>query len=198
MKMNKTVGMTVTAIIVAFMLVMNFTPLGYIVSPAGFSITLMIIPVAVGAAVLGPSCGTLLGFVFGLTSFLQCFGIGYFIDPSAALLFNTSPVGTVITCFVPRMLMGLLVGLIFRALSRFERFRIGSFAVASFSAPVLNTLLFITSYIIFFRNTILAGTAIKTVIISILSINGLIEIIVSMVLGTALCQAFYMAVKKIH
>ena len=188
--------MTLTAALIAFMIVMDFTPIGYIITPTGFSITLMIIPVAVGAVVLGPDVGALLGFMFGLTSFLQCFGIGYFIDPSAALLWTANPLGTVFTCFVPRTLMGLLVGFIYMGLNKIKGFRIGGYVVASISAPVLNTVFFLTSYLLLFSETILAGEVIKTVIVSLLTVNAVVEIVVALVIGTTLCQVFHTVVKK--
>ena len=97
--------LTLLALFIAIMLVMNFTPLGYITTGL-FSITLMTIPVALGAVCTGVTGGAVLGFVFGLTSFLQAFGIGYMIDPSAATLFTTKPIAYTITCFIPRIVTG--------------------------------------------------------------------------------------------
>ena len=117
-KRNKTYKMVLIAMFIAIMLVMNFTPIGYITVTGAFSITLMTIPVALGAACTGISGGAILGFVFGLTSFLQAFGIGFMIDPSAAPLFNESPFGYTITCLVPRIITGFVAGWIF---SLFEK-----------------------------------------------------------------------------
>ena len=39
---------------------------------SGLEITLIVIPVAVGAVTLGPAAGAILGGVFGITSFIQC------------------------------------------------------------------------------------------------------------------------------
>lgn len=54
--------------LVAIILIMAFTPLGYI-KTAGIEITLIVVPVAVGAVTLGPAAGAILGGVFGLASF---------------------------------------------------------------------------------------------------------------------------------
>ena len=62
------------ALLVAIILLMAFTPIGYI-KTAGLEITLIVIPVAVGAVTLGPAAGAILGGVFGITSFIQCFGM---------------------------------------------------------------------------------------------------------------------------
>ena len=67
-KTNKVHKMTLTAILMAIILVMSFTPLGYLrVGPV--AITFLTIPVVIGAVLLGPWYGAFLGAVFGATSF---------------------------------------------------------------------------------------------------------------------------------
>ena len=56
------------AMLTAIILILAFTPLGYI-RTGGLEITLIVIPVAVGAVILGPVGGMILGAVFGITSF---------------------------------------------------------------------------------------------------------------------------------
>lgn len=74
------------ALLVAIILIMAFTPLGYI-KTAGIEITLIVVPVAVGAVTLGPAAGAILGGVFGLASFLRCFGLNAF----GAMLLSINP-----------------------------------------------------------------------------------------------------------
>ena len=60
------------AVLIAIMLILAFTPLGYLrIGP--LAISLMTIPVVIGAMILGPAGGAVLGLVFGLTSFYQCY-----------------------------------------------------------------------------------------------------------------------------
>ena len=67
--------LTLLGLLTAVLLVMSFTPLGYLnIGP--LAITLNMIPVAISAAALGPFGGAVTGAVFGMTSFLQCLGIG--------------------------------------------------------------------------------------------------------------------------
>ena len=190
-----TFRMVITALFVAIMLAMNFSPLGYIYAGV-FVITLMPIPVVAGAIALGPVCGMILGFVFGLTSFLQCFGIGYVIDPSASLLFQTSPLGTLFTCFVPRILMGFCVSLLFKALMKFNATKKVAYPVAAVSGAVFNTAFFMTSYITMFKNTILAETSVMTVLLSVLTLNTLIEVCVSLVIGGSIAIAIDRVIKR--
>lgn len=83
------------ALLVAIILLMAFTPIGYI-KTAGLEITLIVVPVAVGAVTLGPTAGAILGGVFGITSFIQCFGMSQF----GALLLGINPF---LTFLVPCM-----------------------------------------------------------------------------------------------
>ena len=78
------------AMMIAIILLMSFTPLGYLRTP-GLSITLLTIPVAVGAIILGPKGGAVCGLAFGATSFYMAVtGSSAF----AAALFNINPFGT--------------------------------------------------------------------------------------------------------
>ena len=65
--------MVLLAMLSGILLMMSFTPLGYLnIGPLAISFNM--IPVAIGAIALGPVGGLILGGVFGITSFLQCLG----------------------------------------------------------------------------------------------------------------------------
>ena len=70
---SRTVKLVEMALLVAIILILAFTPLGYI-KTLGLEITLIVVPVTIGAIILGPLGGAVLGAVFGITSFIQCFG----------------------------------------------------------------------------------------------------------------------------
>ena len=74
---EKTRRLVQMSILIAIMLILAFTPLGYL-KVGAIDITFMTIPVVVGAILLGPASGAVLGGVFGLTSFIQCFGMSTF------------------------------------------------------------------------------------------------------------------------
>ena len=95
-KRSSTLYMVELAMMIAIILLMSFTPLGYLRTP-GLSITLLTIPVAVGAIILGPKGGAVCGLAFGATSFYMAVtGSSAF----AAALFNINPFGTFIVCIV--------------------------------------------------------------------------------------------------
>ena len=139
-KKNKTRKLTQMALLTAIILLMAFTPLGYLRTGV-VEITFIMIPVVVGAILMGPGAGAILGGVFGLTSFIQCFGM----SALGAMLLQVNWFFTFVVCFVPRVLMGWLAGLIFKALYKVDKTRLVSFAVASLSGAVLNTIFFVGS-----------------------------------------------------
>ena len=138
------------ALLVAVELVMTYTPLGYLhVWP--LSITFLMIPVVLGAILIGPAAGAVLGGVFGLTSFAQCFGAEAF----GVVLLGISPLRTFLVCVPTRILAGWLPGLIFQAIYKAEGSRRHwlSFAAASLAGPVLNTAFFMGTLVACFYST---------------------------------------------
>ena len=147
-KRSSTLYMVELAMMIAIILLMSFTPLGYLRTP-GLSITLLTIPVAVGAIILGPKGGAVCGLAFGATSFYMAVtGSSAF----AAALFNINPFGTFIVCIVARVLEGWLTGLIFAALYKSPAKKF-SYYIASLACPLLNTFFFMGSLCLFFYNT---------------------------------------------
>ena len=187
--------MVQTAILSAIIILMAFTPLGYLKLGA-ISITFLALPVIIGAILLGPLCGAVLGGVFGLTSFAQCFGMDVF----GTTLLGINPFFTFIMTMVPRILMGLFVGLIYRALSKIDKTKTWSFVVASLSGAVINTVLFVGALLLFFGTSEYLrgfGENIPAILSVLITINALIEAAVCMVAGTAITKALSKAQPKI-
>ena len=139
--------LTQLALLAALLLVMNFTPLGYLqVGP--LSMSLMSIPVAIGAMLMGPVDGAILGGVFGATSFLQAV---QGTSAMGAALFAYSPVGSFVVCFVARVLVGLCCGLVYQGMRKIlpGKEKICA-AVGGFSAAFLNTVFFMGFLVLLF------------------------------------------------
>ena len=82
----------------AILLLMAYTPLGYLnIGPLAISFN--VIPVAISAVVLGPVGGAVAGAIFGLTSFLQCIGVGG-SSAMGVVLFGINPVFAFIQRFI--------------------------------------------------------------------------------------------------
>lgn len=188
-KMNRSSIRTLTtlAILIAVILVMSFTPLGYI-KTLGLEITLLHIPVIVGAALTGPVGGMVLGAVFGLTSFFQCFGMSWF----GTTLFSISPVATFVVCVVPRVLLGLIAALLYRAFEKFAGKWGG--ALTGAITTVCHTVLFMGLLALFFYRTGFIqgiaeslGTAnVFAFILAFVGLQGLLEIVLAALVAGAL------------
>ncbi len=169
--------LTVLSVLAAITAIVAFVPL----KTLGLEITFTMIPVAIGAILYGPSGGAVLGAVFGAVSFLQCLGYSHF----GAALLAINPVFTFIVCVPTRILAGLLAGLIYKALKTGCKSDITALLTASLAAPLLNTVFFMSSLVLFFYRTdyiqgfVSAMGAANPIMFILLfvGINGLVEII---------------------
>lgn len=182
--------LTQLAILVAVELVMKLIGLGSV--PVGpLYMSFLTVPIAVGAIVLGPMAGAILGGVFGIVSFLDAIK-GVSVMTSALLA--VSPLHTFILCFIMRVLMGTCVGWVYRASERLHaRPAVGCFA-ASLAAPVLNTLFFMGYLVLAFYNTdyvqglVVAKGAVNPLmfVVLLVGIQGVVEAVVCSIAGTAI------------
>lgn len=190
---EKIFKLTITAVLTALIFVMAFTPLGFLkIGP--ISITFIMIPVVIGAIIGGPAVGTVLGLMFGLTSFLQCFGM----DAFGTTLFGINPFYTFLMCFIPRILMGLLCGLIYKLFSS-KKHKNVSAVVTSLCGGLLNTVFFVGFLLLLFYNTDYIrsfGDSVIAVISVLITTNAVIEWIACTVIGGAVSAAVNRAFKK--
>lgn len=191
---TNTKQLTICGLLTAIIVLMAFTPIGYLKMP-GLEITFITIPVIVGAVILGKGSGAFLGAVFGITSFLQCFGFSAFGQQLLAI----NPIFTFIVCFLPRVLMGYCCGLIFSLLSKHKKGLL-PFAAASLSGALLNTLFFMTALILLFGHTeyiqsMMGENSIITFILLFVGINGAVEAVVCALVGTAISRAVFKSVR---
>ncbi len=194
---QKTLLLVQSALLISIILLMAFTPLGYL-KIGVVEMTLIMIPVAVGSIALGEKTGAVLGLVFGATSFYQCLnGSSLF----GAALLSISPVYTLIMCIVPRVLMGFCSGLIFKALKKVPK-ALG-YLIASLSAPIINTVLFVGSLMLFFGNStfvteLRGGLSFFPFVVAFVGLNGLLEIILTGIVAPPVAAALEKAVKKLN
>lgn len=196
---GRTLYLVQLAILAAILLLLEVTGLGYIRIGA-LSMTIMQVPVIIGAIVLGPAAGAILGAVFGLTSFAQAFGK----DPLGAILLTYNPVGLFVTTVLTRTLMGWLCGLIYKGLQRARVNRNLSLVLSSLSGALLNTLFFMTMFLLFFFHTeavqnIAAGIGTANPLlfaVLLVGVQGLAEAGICTLLGSSIAGALLHAQKK--
>ena len=195
---QRTRYMVELALMSAIIFIMAFTPLGYFRTP-GLSITFLTVPVAVGAIILGPKGGAACGLVFGITSLIQCFMGGTF----GSMLLSINPLGTAFTCIVPRILEGLLCGLVFQGVRKVSSSKNGAYFAASLACPLLNTLLFMSAVVLIFYHTEYIQGFVEALGVSnpftfaaaFVGAQGMIEAIICFVIASAVSRALGAALK---
>lgn len=171
--------MVTMAMLCAILLIMSFTPLGYLnIGP--LAISLNMIPVGIAAIALGPVGGAVLGAMFGITSFLQCIGIGG-TSAMGVVLFEISPILAFLQRFVPRLLAGLLSGYIYSGMKKITNSTLAGF-VTGFCAALLNTLLFMLALVLLFGGTeyiqsLMGGKNVILFICTFVGINAVVEML---------------------
>ncbi len=147
-----------TAIVIVLQLLGSFIRFG------PFSISLVLVPIVVGAALYGPGAGAWLGFVFSMAVLLSG-------DAGAFLTVNA--VGTIITVIAKGTAAGLAAGLVFRAM---EKLNITLAVIcAAIACPIVNTGLFLVGCKLFFMETITGwGQAAVLENVGIFMIYGLV------------------------
>ena len=134
--------LTLGAMLTALVILLQLIP-GAVIRFGVFQVSLVLVPIVVGAAVCGPYIGAWLGFVFGMVVLL---------NGDAAPFYAVSPVGTVLTVLLKGALAGLAAGLVFRWLSGYNVY-LGVIA-AAVVCPVVNTGVFLLGCLLFFLPTL--------------------------------------------
>lgn len=189
--------MVIIAVLAAILVIMTITPLGYIPITPVIGATLNMIPVAVGAVVVGPVGGAVLGAVFGITSLLNAMGVMGVPSVLGTTLLSINVPCTIVVCVVPRALMGFVVGILYKALYKVFPNKIVLIAITGFLAAAINTLFFMTTLILLFTPALKElgvwadGVNVFKFVAGFVGINALIEMAVSCVLTTIVGGALY-------
>ncbi len=193
------------ALLTALMLVMAFTPLGYIPLPF-MNATTMHIPVIIGACLLGPKMGAVLGGLFGITSVLKAtitptitsfvFTPFYSFSPE----FHGSWMSLVVA-ILPRILIGVVAGLLFQGLRKIVHNETISLAVSGFVGSMVNTIgVMGLIYLLFGEQYAAAGgkdpALLLGVIMGVIGMNGVPEAIIAAILTTTVCKALLTVTRR--
>lgn len=195
MKNKHLLAMVKLAMLVALLMIFCFTSIGFL-KIGIVEITFNMIPVVIGAIAIGPAAGAFLGALFGAASFWQCFGQSTF----GTLLFGVNPFFTVLICFVPRILAGLIPGLIFRAMTK-EKDNIAAYFVSAAVGSLTNTVLFVGGFCLLFKDTMLGmasdnGLSPLAFIATAFLLNAAVELVANTAIVAAVSKAVTKAEKS--
>lgn len=186
----RTARLTQLALLAAIEVLLAFTPLGFIQLPI-VSITMLHIPVIIGAIILGPKEGGFLGLVMGGCSMIRSFSsatmVSLLINPTT----SGNPLASVIMTFVPRILIGVAAGYVYLAMKKKGIATSVSVGTAAVCGSLTNTILFLGSMAVFFQSFPLAN-----VLATIVGVNSLAETAAAAVISIAVCIPLMKSMKK--
>lgn len=183
MKNAKIKRMVVIALLMALVIVMQALS-GIIPPVGGFTISLVLIPIVLGAALYGPTAGALLGATFGVIVYVNCITGA---DPGGAMVFQANPV----LCFLVVMGKGILAGAasggIYKALHKVNPYI--AMLCAAIICPVVNTGIFVVCMFAFFIDVLSAWAAgadvVGYVLTGLILANFVPELIINVVFSPA-------------
>ena len=190
-QIQKMVGLAIfTAVVIVLQLLGSFIKVGT------FSISLVLIPIVVGAAVYGAGAGAFLGGAFGVVVTIACINGS---DWGGNLLFTQSPALTILICMVKGIAAGAAAGWVYRLLAGKNAYL--AVAVSALAAPVVNTGLFCLGMRFFFYDTLVAWAAgqslVYYVFIGLIGVNFLLETLINLVCSPIILRILN-AVKRVE
>lgn len=197
MKNNNISRMVQLAVLLAIVIILQCFLGTIVVGATSFSVVL--VPIVVGAILLGPGAGAFLGFAFGLVVLVM--GItGQ--DGFTNMLFVAQPLFTAVICLGKGTAAGWAAGMLYKAFAKMNSFW-ASVAAAAI-APVVNTGLFILGGLTVVRGTLEANlsafgadSVLIFLVIGCAGVNFLVEFGVNMVLSPAIYRIIHVVKGKI-
>lgn len=179
--------MVLAAILTALVVVLQFV--GQTIRLGPFMISLVLIPIVIGAATCGPKIGAWLGFVFG--AFVL-------ISGDAAAFLTVNAFGTVVTVLIKGALCGFAAGYVYKLLE--EKSKALAVILAAIVCPVVNTGIFLLGCTVFFMDTITlwanGGNVVAYMFLGLVGGNFLVELGMNLVLGPAIVRLVDIAESK--
>ncbi len=140
-KFMSTETLALSAIMTALVVILQL--LGSFIRFGPFSISLVLVPIVIGAATCGIWIGGWLGLVFGATVLLS---------GDAALFLAINVPGTILTVLVKGIACGLAAGAVYRLFEKRNRYL--AVAMAAVVCPIVNTGVFLIGCGLFFLDTV--------------------------------------------
>lgn len=188
------------AALTAIVVILQLTGVAIRIPILGTPVSLVLIPITLGAMLLGPWAGAFLGFLFGLIVYITCGVMG--MDPFTAFLFQDHPIVTAGICLVKSTLAGFLAGVVFRAVEK--KNSLVATITASAVTPVVNTGVFVLGCLVI-MGTIegyvgavgLDVSGVYFIFVMCAGINFLFEFLVNMLFASALHRVYKAILAKL-
>ena len=183
MKNPKIKRMVGVALLMALVVVMQAIS-GIIPPISGFPISLVLIPIVLGAAAFGPSAGAILGGTFGVIVYINCVTGA---DPGGAMVFAANPALCFLVVMGKGILAGVVSGFVYRLLKGVNPYL--AMVCAAIVCPVVNTGVFIVCMLTFFIDVLNAWAEGGDVMGYILSVLILVNFVPELIINVAFSPA---------
>ena len=194
-KIHKLVGV---ALLIAVMVVLQFIGTIFPIKIGPVSISLVLIPIVIGAAVYGPGAGAILGAAFGVIANVFC---ANGLDGGGHMVFQASPILCILVVMLKGICCGLVAGLVYKLFSRWNAYV--AMLLAAIVCPIVNTGIFILGCLTFFMDTIrgwgeAAGfdNAFVFILLGLIGINFIIELLINVMLSPVVIRLLDIREKK--
>ncbi len=170
-----TLGAVLTALVILLQLMGSFIRLG------PFSISLVLLPIVIGASKCGTGISTWLGLVFAFA---------VLISGDAAAFLAVSVGATVAVVVGKGVLAGLFTGLVYKALSKGNTYL--AVVISAIVCPVVNTGVFLIGCATLFRDTMISWAGgenlLSYMVIGLVGANFIFELLFNIVLSPAVVR----------
>lgn len=189
--------LTELALLIALQFVMRMIGLGRV--PVGpLYMSFLTVPIAVGAILLGPLAGAVLGAVFGGLSFYDAI-TGVSVMTGA--FFAVDPLNTFVLCVGTRILVGVCAGWLFRMMRFFDRRERLCYWLGALATPVLNTVFFMGYIVMVFYQTEFVQKLVADkgapnpflFVVMLVGLQGVVEAVVCAIVGGAVTKGVSVA-----
>lgn len=191
----KSVNIAILGLFTAITVVLQL--MSYFIKIGTFNLSLVLIPIVLAAVMYGPKYGSVIGGVFGVIVVIASIAG---LDGGGNILFQSSPVLTILVCLVKGIAAGFVSGIIANALKGKSLF--AASVLAAVAAPVVNTGIFTLSMFLFFNDTLTAwagGTdVVGYVITGLIGVNFIIEFVINLVLSPVIIAVTRAFKRELH
>lgn len=179
-----------TAMLMAIVIVLQALSYALPIKVGPFSLSFVLVPVVVGAAVYGLSAGGILGAAFGAVVVINCITGG---DAGGAIVYAASPFLCIVVVMAKGVLAGLATGGVYRLLAGKNTFL--ATVVSAIVCPLVNTGVFVMGMLLFFMDVLTAwagGTELLNyIILSLVGGNFLIEVAINALLSPIIVRIIH-------
>lgn len=187
-KKISTGDLVLTSILSALIIAMTVVPFTGYITVGVIEITTLHIVTILSGVLLGWKGGGFVGTVWGVSCIVRCL--------VAFPVYQPFGFANVFVALLPRTMVGVVSGLVFRALRKTRLSRTPSITIATVAGSLTNTVLVLTAMTIYCHNHGLEGyesagvyTVLSSIVASLAGINGIIEIIAAVILVPAIYYA---------